>query len=123
MPQLIDTILDVSVHGSGDRVILGRNPDYIKNAINNDGIWFNTPDGVYSSLGKQRELMEEVNKQFLREQLESGIGRIELIGENIDDVLSNPARSGSFTAMELRFFANEAPNYGYIRVGNAWLLP
>ena len=67
--------------------------------------------------------MEEVNKQFLREQLESGIGRIELIGENIDDVLSNPARSGSFTAMELRFLANEAPNYGYIRVGNAWLLP
>jgi len=64
--------------------------------------------------------MEQVNQEFLRRQLEAGVGRIDLAGETIGEVLSGP-RAGSFTAMELRFLADEAPTYGYVLQGNSWV--
>jgi hypothetical protein len=124
---LIDTILDASVHGSGDRVVIGRffapgqGRSYVQEALEDGGIYFNTPPGIYAdALGGNRAIMEEINREFLRGQLQSRIGRIELTGESIGEVLS--ARPDSFTALELRLLGQEASNYGYELQGDVWKL-
>jgi hypothetical protein len=124
---LIDTILDASVYGSGDRVVIGRffapgqGRSYVQEALEDGGIYFNTPPGIYAdALGGNRAIMEEINREFLRGQLQSRIGRIELTGESIAEVLT--ARPDSFTALELRLLGQEASNYGYELQGDVWKL-
>ena len=60
-----------------------------------------------------------VNEQFLQSQLERGVGRIDLHGETIRDVLINTPNS--FTAMEIKYLESNAKNFGYIRDGNSWI--
>jgi hypothetical protein len=124
---LIETILDASVHGSGDRVVIGRffaqgqGQGYVQEVLENGGIYFNTPPGIYAdALGGNRAIMGEIDREFLRRQLQSGIDRIELTGESIGEVLA--ARPDSFTALELRLLAQEASNYGYKLQGDVWVL-
>ncbi len=128
--DLISTILDASIHGSGDRAVIGRffesaddGYGYMQEVAQNGGIFFQTPDGLYDALKNNRSLMEEVNKQYLRRLMDNGVSRIELVGETIGEVFGNPARAKSFTAVELTYLAEEAHKYGYILVGNAWVLP
>jgi len=123
---LIDTILDASVHGSGDRVVIGTfrpptgGPGYIDEALENGGVYFNTPPGLYrDALAGNRQIMEEVNREFLRGQMRAGVDRIELVGESIRQVLTK--RADSFTAVELRLLMDEASRFGYRLQEGVWV--
>lgn len=123
-------IAEMSTHANknSDRVVLGRwaeDGGYIAEAKENGGVWYETDpdffskltDGLSESAGRSKAW--QVNKQFLQSQLEKGVGRIDLTGESIKDVLIN--RPNSFTAMEIKFLEKNAGNYGYIREGNSWI--
>lgn len=66
-----------------------------------------------------RQLTWSINQQFLIEQLQKGVPRIDLFGETIEQVLLN--RPDSFTALELKFLAENADRFGYVRAGNSWM--
>lgn len=51
--------------------------------------------------------------------MEHGVGRIDLHGETLREVLIN--RPDSFTAREIKFLETNASNYGYSRVENSWV--
>jgi len=98
----------------------GEGHGYVQGALENGGVYFNTPPGLYTdALKRNRPIMEEINQEFLRRQMRSGVDRIELVGESIDDVLLN--RPDSFAALELRLLQREAPGLGYHLEGEIWV--
>ncbi len=122
--RLIKALAEQSTRGSGSRVVIGKwveGGGYIAEAQKHGGIYFETAEGVWDALGKDPELAWAVNEQFLRNQLEAGVSRIELVEETIERVLRDPTRSKSFTAREIRFLLQEAANYGYELIGNSWV--
>ena len=89
--RLIEEIVDATTHGSGDRVVLGawkEKSGYVLEAIRGDGIFFETSDEVWERIESTGVDPWLVNEQFLKNQLESGVERIDFVGEDISDVLS-----------------------------------
>jgi len=123
-------ISDMSTHVSGnvDRVVLGRwaeNGGYIGEARTNGGTWYETDSSFFPKLTEGldetvgRTKAWNVNEQFLQSQLEKGVGRLDLHGETITEVLVN--RPNSFTAMEIKYLVKNAEAYGYTRIDNSWV--
>jgi hypothetical protein len=80
--KLITTIARDSVQGSGNRVILGAwqepgNESYIQEALDNGGVFFDAEDEVWNLLKESGIDPWKVNEQFLRNQLEAGVDRID----------------------------------------------
>ncbi|KPQ28966.1 MAG: S-type Pyocin [Marinobacter excellens HL-55] len=120
--QFARQIAGMSTHVNQDsnRVVLGRwaeNGGYIQEAKANGGVWYETESSFFSKLtnglgeAEGRAKAWSVNEQFLQSQLERGVGRIDLHGETIRDVLIN--RPNSFTAMEIKYLESNAKNFGY----------
>ncbi len=122
LPQEVaDDLGRLTTHGAGDRVVLGPwkgfddaayDTSYIAQAKSGGGRWFETPDGMYDALGRDSNKMWQVNESFLRQQLESGVPRIEYVGENIQTVL-NPKNAARMSYKELNFLKDNAADYGY----------
>jgi hypothetical protein len=80
--DLIETIARNSTHGAGDRVVLGEWVDpakwtdesggYIREAVENGGVYYETPPHLYDALGRNSDLAWPANEQFLRTQLQEG---------------------------------------------------
>ncbi|MGE2736647.1 hypothetical protein [Mycolicibacterium vaccae] len=123
---------DHSAH-QGDRVVLGKwdgeDGGYIGEARANGGIYYDTGPESWDNLtvGLSREQVTDlgwqVNERFLRTQLENGVARIEYILDgryrSLEDVLIE--RPGSFSAMEIEYLTEHAPQYGYQRIGSSWI--
>lgn len=137
-PELAQQVADLSTHYVGenpDRVVLGRyggqDGGYIGDARGLGGIYFDTGDPVWDAIRgelsdtESKPLVWQVNEQFLRNQMESQVGRIEYVLDHNeypslqDMILNNPR---SFSAMEVAFLEKNAAAYGYHRVGDAWVL-
>ena len=134
--DLVRQVAEGSTHrvGDADRVVLGKwdgpHGGYIGEAEINGGIHFNTADDVWAAvehgLGAPdaKTLGWQVNEQFLRSQLESGVGRIDYILDrtefsSLEDVVF--FRAGSFSAMEIDFLFENAAKYGYNRIGDSFV--
>ncbi len=66
---LVRQLAEQSTHGSGNRVVIGEwikdGGGYIGEAGTNGGVFFETAEGVYEGLGKNRRTLAwAVNKQF-----------------------------------------------------------
>ena len=119
--RFVKALAEQSTHGVGDRVVLGKwvkGGGYIAEAKRHGGIYFETAEGVWEALGKDPELAWAVNEQFLRNQLEAGVSRIEFVGETIAEIES---AWGTFRWRELQFLKKHASQYGYELIGNAWV--
>ncbi|WP_249044864.1 WXG100 family type VII secretion target [Mycobacterium riyadhense] len=135
-PGLSRQLADMSTHYVGDnpdRVVLGRfdgqDGGYIGEARGHGGIYYDTGRDAWDAIGHglgsadADALGWQVNEQFLRGQMENGVSRIEYV---LNDqypsleavVLKFP---DSFSAKEIEFLVENAPKYGYRRVGNAWV--
>ncbi len=115
-------LAEASTHGSGERVVLGQwveGAGYIAEAQKNGGRYYETASGVWDALGRNEKLAWAANEQFLRLQLESGVKRIDFVGESIDDVLTKAI--GSFRWKEVNWLLDNAGRYGYELVGNSWV--
>jgi WXG100 family type VII secretion target len=145
LPQeAADEIAKLSTHGSGDRVVLGKwegydSPNfdngYLTQAKKNGGIYFETPNGWYDELGDKAAGVDravksfQVNESFLRQQLESGVKRIEYVGEDVNDVLragDKALREGKSTRAsfkEITYLQQNASAYGYTydAAAQAWI--
>lgn len=129
-------LADMSTHYVGDnpdRVILGKfqgqEDGYIGEARGHGGIYYDTGNPIWDAVGHGLGPTDAdalgwlVNEQFLRAQMENGMSRIEYV---LNDkypsleavVLKSP---DSFSAKEIEFLVENAPEYGYRRVGNAWV--
>jgi hypothetical protein len=121
--ELIQQITDLSTHGAGDRVVLGTwvegGGGYIREAVENGGRYFETRPGVWEGLGESADLAWEANERFLRDQLESGVSRIDFVGETVEDARR---AFGSARLKEVTFLDDFAADYGYELVGNSWIL-
>ncbi|MGE2731866.1 hypothetical protein ACQI4F_20550 [Mycolicibacterium vaccae] len=116
-----------------NRVVLGKwdgeDGGYIGEARANGGIYYDTGPESWDNLtvGLSREQVTDlgwqVNERFLRTQLENGVARIEYIldgrYQSLADVLIE--RPGSFSAMEIEYLTEHAPQYGYTRIGSSWI--
>jgi uncharacterized protein YukE len=128
-------LAEMSTHYRGDnldRVVLGQfdghESGYIGEARGRGGIYFDTGDATWDSMtaglsdSEQHSLAWQVNENFLRNQMEHGVPRIEYeLGQysSLEEVLLK--RQGSFSAKEIEYLTENAAVYGYRRVGNAWV--
>ncbi len=120
--RLVKALAEQSTHGSGTRVVLGEwieGGGYIAEAQKNGGIYYETASGVWDALGKNDALAWASNEQFLRNQLEAGVGRIDFVGQSITEVLRNDV--GTFRWKEVKWLLDNAERYGYKLVGNSWV--
>lgn len=120
--RLVKALAEQSTHGSGSRVVLGKwieGGGYVAEAQKNGGIYYETASGVYDALGRNDALAWASNEQFLRNQLEAGVGRIDFVGQSIDDVLKSAV--GSFRWKEVDWLLRNAEKYGYKLVENSWV--
>jgi hypothetical protein len=70
-------------------------------------------------LGRNAELAWETNERFLRNQLEEGLPRIDLVGESIEHIERHAV--GTARWKEIQFLKETAQEYGYELVGNSWV--
>jgi hypothetical protein len=128
-------IADISTHYIGDnpdRVVLGKwqgnEAGYIGEAREHGGIYYDTGNPTWDAMtyglsaSDATAVAWQPNEAFLRTQMENGVPRIEyVLGDysSIEDVLLK--REGSFSAIEIEFLNDNAPLYGYRRVGNTWI--
>lgn len=118
--------------GYADRVVLGtwvEGGGYVAEAKMNGGIWFETPKRSYEYMGKgfdvstQREMAWSVNKQFLTDQMERGVSRIDVVNDDVRRILkySNAQDQGRFVYREMKYIQENAAKYGYELRGNSWI--
>jgi hypothetical protein len=122
--ELIQQITDLSAHGAGDRVVLGKwveGGGYIEEAVENGGKYYESLPGVWDALGKNADLAWETNERFLRNQLEGGVPRIEVVGETIEYIEKHAI--GTARWKEIQYLREVAEDYGYKLIGNAWVKP
>lgn len=133
--DLAREVADLSTHrvGDADRVVLGawdgQNGGYIGEARNNGGVYYDTGSDVWDSIGngldevQVKSLGWQINEQFLRTQLASGIASIEYVlpdgFDNVEQVAR--VRRESFSAAEINFLKENAASYGYRQFGNSWV--
>lgn len=129
-------LADMSTHYVGanpDRVVLGKfdghESGYIGEARAHGGIYFDTGDPTWDALTQgllkpqAQALTWQVNEQFLRTQMESGVPRIEYHlpqqFSSVEELMALDANS--FSAKEIAFLKSSAEAYGYRQIGNAWV--
>ena len=128
--KLIEDFAKQSTHVKPppDRVVLGKweppgKGGYIDAAKDGGGVWYETPEGSYGMIGG--ETAWETNVAFLSQQLEKGIPKLEFANLDIDKALAEEAvrRTGTTPARikEIQFLEEQAPKYGYKRVGNSFI--
>jgi uncharacterized protein YukE len=135
--ELSQQVADMSTHYIGDnpdRVVLGKflgqEDGYIGEARGGGGIYYDTSTPVWDAIGQGLSKPEAndlgwlVNEQFLQTQMENGVGRIDYVVESsgyssLEDVVRSDPQS--FSAREIRYLTENAPGYGYERVGNSWV--
>jgi hypothetical protein len=131
---LADQFAKVSTHAvePADRVVLGKWEEgggYVAEAENNGGVYYKTPDGTYSIMGK--EAAWETNEAFLNQQMATGnpieftgmsedevaskLAKLQMSGQSVDDA---PARYREFVFMQ-----QNAPSYGYVQQGMTFVKP
>jgi hypothetical protein len=135
-PSLSRQVADVSTHYVGDnpdRVVLGKfdgqEGGYIGEARGHGGIYFDTGNPTWDAIinglsgSKAQDLAWQVNEQFLRGHMETGVPRIEYNlpqgFHSVEEVLA--LRPDSFSAKEIAFLKNNAEAYGYQQVGDSWV--
>lgn len=116
-----------------DRVVLGKwdgqDGGYIGEARHNGGIFFDTGDDTWNAVGhgldpsQEKALGWQVNEQFLRTQLEAGVGKIEYVLPPGYDSVEQLAKIDrlSFSAAEINFLKENAAGFGYQQQGNSWV--
>jgi hypothetical protein len=134
--ELSQQLADMSTHYIGDhpdRVVLGKwegqDGGYIGEARGHDGIYFDTGNPTWDALtsglteSQRMGLGWQANEQFLREQMENHVSRIEYVlpdgFASVDEVAR--IRRETFSALEINFLDQNAAAFGYTRVGNAWV--
>ena len=120
--QLVKSLAEQSTRGSGSRVVNGQAVEgagYVAEAQNNGGIYYQTAEGVWDALGQNANLAWAANKQFLENQLKSGVGRIDFVGETIEYVEQNAV--GTFRWQEIQYLRDNAAKYGYELIDNSWV--
>ena len=129
--RLIEQVAAATTHGSGDRLVLGawqEGSGYIGDAVESGGVFFDTGDETWEVLKSLKEIDVEpwrINEAFLRQQLENGVERIDFVGIDILDVINSTDINvrNSYRAKEIRWLLENAKDFGYINVGNSWVLP
>jgi WXG100 family type VII secretion target len=116
--------------GTVDRVVLGgfeADPTrgffgYLNEAEKFGGKVFNTGDDVWEVIGPSGlDRGGVVNMEFMQAQLEGGVGRFDITGRSVSEILNDPLRSGSGTADEIRFLQRYGYEYGYQQIGDSWV--
>jgi hypothetical protein len=126
--ELVKMIANGSTRGSGDRVVLGAWEEaggYIGDAVDNGGVFFDTGNDVWIYVKNSDIDPWLVNERFLQDQLESGVKRLDFMGEDIFAVINSPDLKvrTSYRAKEINWLLENAEKYGYTQIGNSWVLP
>ena len=135
--ELSQQLADMSTHYVGDnpdRVVLGKflgqEDGYIGETRGGGGIYYDTSNPVWDAVGQglskpeANDLGWQVNEQFLRTQMENGVGRIDYVLDSsrfssVEEVLALDA--DSFSAREIEFLRSNTEAYGYQQVGDSWV--
>jgi WXG100 family type VII secretion target len=114
------------VHPPATRVVLGKweqTGGYIAEAKANGGIWYETKPGVYDAAGK--EATWATNEAFLRQQMQTGVPRLEFHGLNVEKELLKfdgvPFGDAPARVKEIRYLMDHASEFGYVRDGNTFV--
>ncbi|MBB4854716.1 hypothetical protein HNP40_002103 [Mycobacteroides chelonae] len=123
----------ISSAANPDRVVLGKwegqDGGYIGEARTNGGIYFDTGGDTWNAVGQGLSKPEadalgwQVNEQFLRQQMENHVGRIDYVlpdgFSSVDQVAR--VRKESFSALEINYLNENASRFGYTRYGDSWV--
>jgi hypothetical protein len=128
--KILKRIAELTSRGSGDHVILGPfrpNGTFIQKALDTNGVFWDVGDELWEALDKTGIDMFKANDQFLRVQIERNIDRLDVVGENVDNVIekfsSGPTENWgkiSYTRKEILDLAS-MPDIPYKQVGNSWV--
>jgi hypothetical protein len=127
--QMLDLIISIaqnSIDGSGTRLVLGEGMASMQEALHNGGKYILVNPGVISKLEENNIDPFLIYAAAIRMEVASGISRIDFVGANVDKLLEDwgekPERQVPIHVRQLLWLKNNANKYSYERNGNSWRL-
>ncbi len=119
-------IAELLAQGDGNRVVLvawGDAGEYIQAAVDEDGIFLDVGPEVGQYIQKGDIEFLPINEHFLKNQLETGVDRVDFVRDDMYSVIESPDRQvrESYRAKEIRWLLENADDYGYELIGNSWI--
>lgn len=124
--ELIKTIADSSISGSGERLVLGEKFKAMKEAMDNGGKYILAHPEVENKLQQSGIDPYIVYHTALTQELESKISRIDSVDTDLDSLVKEweekPQDQAPLHVRQLLWLKANAEKYGYQQTGNSWKL-
>ncbi len=124
--ELIRTIAESSLSGSGERLVLGEKFTAMKEAMNNGGKYILAHPEVENKLQQSGVDPYIVYHTALTQELESKIAQIDFVDTDVDRLVQEwgdkPQGQAPLYVRQLLWLKANAEKYGYQQNGNSWTL-
>ena len=132
--KLVDEFARAATHAKppANRVVLGKwekpgEGGYIDQAKSAGGRWYEVDENAFKTIGG--ETAWDTNVAFLRQQLESGVPKVEFTNLKIDKALADfatdskldPGMRKPARIKEIEWLLDNAKKFGYVRNGNTFV--
>jgi len=125
IPELLKSIAVSQTNGSGQRLVIGEGVQSMMEALGNGGKYVMLHPEVENKLKQNNIDPYLIYETALRMEIGAGISRIDLAGENVEQILQ--AWKGKTTAQapshvrQVLWLEVNANSLGYERRGNSWV--
>ncbi|MGD8406558.1 MAG: hypothetical protein PVJ21_23075 [Anaerolineales bacterium] len=124
--QLVKTIAESSLSGSGERLVLGEKFTAMKEAMDNGGKYILAHPEVENKLQQSGINPYVVYHTALTQELESQIPQIDFVGTDADEMAQEwgdkPQDQAPLHIRQLQWLKVNAEKFGYQQNGNSWKL-
>jgi hypothetical protein len=124
--ELIRTIANTSISGSGKRLVLGEGMTSMKEALDNGGKYILVNPGVVSKLKEGNIDPFLVYEAALLMEVEAKIPQIDFVGGSVDQLAQQwsgkPQGQIPVHVRQIMWLKENAGKYGYQQNGNSWKL-
>ena len=125
LAEVIKSIAENSIDGSGDRLILGEGMTPMQTALGGGGRYILVHPEVVSQLQQKNIDPFLVYEAALRMEMAAGISQIHLVGANADQYVQawhgRPHTQAPMHVRQVLWLAENAGALGYERNGNTWV--
>jgi len=124
--ELLKTIAESSISGSGEKLVLGGKFTAMKEAMDNGGKYILVHPEVESKLKKSHIDLFSVYLVALLNEIQARIAQIDFVGGNVDQLAQQwdgkPEKDIPVDVQQMLWLEENAERFGYQRSGNSWKL-
>jgi len=125
LAEVIKSVAENSIDGSGDRLLLGDGMTPMQTALASGGRYILVHPEVVRQLQQKNIDPFLVYEAALRMEIASGISRIELVGGSVNQFLQawhgRPHTQAPMHVRQVLWLAENASALGYEKMGNSWI--